>query len=112
MIANIDNAAVGERIRRKRCELGLTQEQLAQRCAISTSYIGHLERGTGSMSVNILVFISNALGVSTDYILMDCASTDEQSIAHIASAIKDKPAEKKRIFFTAVKALADRIDEF
>ena len=112
MMTNIDNAAVGERIRRKRCELGLTQEQLAQRCSISTSYIGHLERGTGSMSVNILVLISKALGVSTDYILLDCASDEDQTINHIAAAIREKPPEKKRIFFTAVRALADRIDEF
>ncbi len=97
-MTNIDNAAVGERIRRKRCELGMTQEQLAQKCAISTSYIGHLERGTGSMSVNILMLISHALGVSADYILMDSVCGDEHMPASIASIIKDKPEEKNECF--------------
>ena len=112
MMIKIDNIAVGERVRRKRNELGMTQEQLAEKCAISTSYIGHIERGSGTMSLNTLLLISNALGVSTDYILFDSFSDDDQMLRHIASAIRDKPESKKKNFFVAVRALADRIDDF
>lgn len=108
---NVDNIGIGERVKQKRRELGMTQEELADKCAISTSYVGHIERGSGTMSVNTLLLIANALNVSTDYLLFD-SSCDDQILQHIASVIRDKPVEKKRVFYVAIKALADKIDDF
>ena len=109
---NFDNIGFGERVKQKRREIGLTQEELADLCEVSTSYIGHLERGSCSMSMNTLLLLSRALNVSTDYLLCDSFSDDELMLQHIASIIRDKPESKKRIFLVAVRALADKIDEF
>ncbi|MBQ9994471.1 MAG: helix-turn-helix transcriptional regulator [Clostridia bacterium] len=108
----IDNVGIGERVKGKRRELGMTQEELADKCDVSTSYIGHIERGSTSMSVNTLLLLSRTLNVSTDYLLYDSFSDDDQMLQHIASIIRDKPESKKRIFLVAVRALADKIDEF
>ena len=43
---NVDYYLVGSKIKEKRKSKGLTQEQLAEQCDISVSYIAHIERGT------------------------------------------------------------------
>lgn len=58
-----DYVIIGSRVRRRRKELGLTQEQLAEMAAISTPFLGHIERGTRKCSVETLVHIAEALDV-------------------------------------------------
>ena len=65
----IDYAAIGARIRRRRVEMGLTQEQLAERAAISTSFIGHLERAEKVPSLETVARLCDALDVDADYLL-------------------------------------------
>ena len=54
--------SIGEQIRtlRKRC--GLTQEKLAEKCDISYTYLGDIERGRRSCTTVTLDSIVNALG--------------------------------------------------
>ena len=42
----MDYLALGKRIRKRRVEQGMTQEQLARQVGVTTSFIGHLERGS------------------------------------------------------------------
>lgn len=37
---------IGQNIKTLRSEVGLTQEKMAEICEISTSFLGHIERGT------------------------------------------------------------------
>ena len=60
---------LGTRIRHCRQSVGMTQGDLAKIAGVSTSFIGHIERGSRVTSVDTLVHISNALNVSTDYLL-------------------------------------------
>lgn len=55
---------VGENVRRLRIELGLTQEQFAERSGFSQQYISDLERGRRNPTVVSLYEIAQALGVS------------------------------------------------
>ena len=57
---------MGARIRGFRKERGITQAGLAAEIGISTSFMGHIERGTRVMSIDTLVKLSDALGVSAD----------------------------------------------
>jgi len=61
--------AIGKRIKNMRIMRGLTQFMLAEKCDLSFSYIGHIERGTRVMSIDTLVKIANALDCSVDYLL-------------------------------------------
>ena len=60
---------MGERVRECRRARGMTQEQLAERVNISTSFIGHIERGEKKASVETILSICTALDSSADYIL-------------------------------------------
>lgn len=65
----MDYQDLGKRIRKQRVLLDWTQEQLAERVNVSTSFIGHVERGTRKASLETLVSVANALSVSLDYLL-------------------------------------------
>ena len=65
----LDYKMIGQRIRSRRKELHLTQEQLAERANRSFAFIGHIERGTRIMSVATLYEMALALDCTTDELL-------------------------------------------
>ena len=67
----MDYLRLGQRIRRQRKLIGLTQKEVAERAGISLPFYGHIERGTRKASLETTVDIANALGVSTDMLLQD-----------------------------------------
>ena len=50
-------------LRRKRHDLDMTQEDLAERAGLSARYVGAIERGDVSASVTVLGQIADALGI-------------------------------------------------
>ena len=65
----MDYVAMGKKIKIRRVIMELTQEQLAEKVWISTSFMGHIERGTRALSVDTLYNLCAALGVSADYLM-------------------------------------------
>ena len=55
---------LGKRIRMYRRSQHMTQEQLAEKVGISSSFMGHIERGTRIASIDTLVSVCNVLSVS------------------------------------------------
>ena len=68
-VEKMDYVDLGHRIRKQRTQRGWTQEALAERVNVSTSFVGHVERGTRKASLETLVSIANVLDVSLDYLL-------------------------------------------
>ena len=66
---DINRYAIGCRIRNIRKYLGMPQEVLAVRCGRTIAYIKSIEDGQSRLSVKTLVILSEALGVTADYIL-------------------------------------------
>ena len=62
---------IGEIIRTRRDELGLTQEQLAERIGKSAGYIGQLERGLSMTSLDTLKQLINVLSLDANLIFYD-----------------------------------------
>ena len=60
---------IGLRISRRRRELSLTQEKLAEMMEVSNQMISNLERGNKAIKIDNLIKLSSILRVSTDYIL-------------------------------------------
>jgi len=60
---------LGKRIRRLRRKVGLTQEQLAEKVAVSTTHIGLVETGKRRISLKTLQKIATALGVKANKLL-------------------------------------------
>lgn len=64
-----DRALVGERIKKQRMKLGMSQQELGERIDRATKYCSDIECGKCGMSIENLIAIANVLGVSVDYIL-------------------------------------------
>ena len=60
---------IGERIRRRRLELHLSQEQLAERAGISINTLSRLECGQSSTSINKFRRILLALDADANYLI-------------------------------------------
>lgn len=60
---------MGLRLKEKRKELCMTQEQLSDQLNISLKHYSEVERGITGLSVENIIKISNILHVSIDYLL-------------------------------------------
>ncbi len=69
--------AIGERIRRRRVELGLTQDQLACRLKISYQQVQKYERGANRISASRLYELALRLDVAPGYFFVDLAWPDD-----------------------------------
>lgn len=65
----MDYVELGKRVRARRTELNWTQEYLAREIGVSTSFVGHIERGSRKASIDTLVLLANAMEISTDQLL-------------------------------------------
>lgn len=65
----MDYEAMGTRIRKRRRWMEMTQEQLAALVGVSTSFIGHIERGSRVPAIGTLYAISRALETTMDWIV-------------------------------------------
>jgi transcriptional regulator with XRE-family HTH domain len=52
-----------DRVRARRKELNLSQEELADRAEVHRTFIGHVERAETNISIDNIARISEALGV-------------------------------------------------
>lgn len=86
----LDYIKMGSRIRQVRKAKGWSQNQLAQKCKISMSFLGHIERGTRIMSLETFVSICTALDADADELLW--------GTAHPSNAVLDmwQPQEQRR----------------
>ena len=62
---------IGDIIRFRREELGLTQEELAEKIGNSAGYIGQLERGLSMASIPTLKRLINVLALDANLIFYD-----------------------------------------
>lgn len=65
----MDRKILGERIRKERMRIGMTQEQIAEYIDVSTTYIGFIERGERSVTLEKLAMLANCFHVTIDSLL-------------------------------------------
>lgn len=80
---------IGNNIRKYRLKQNLTQEQLAEKVGISTSFYANLERSKKSMSIKTLRDLADALEVSVDFILYE--NNTRNHIRNIEVLLNNKP---------------------
>jgi transcriptional regulator with XRE-family HTH domain len=66
---------IGDALRQRRKELGLTQQQAASLAGISRGYLSEIERGGRDLSVTILLEIARALQLQCPWVPVDAAHT-------------------------------------
>jgi len=62
-------AEIGSRIASRRKQLGLTQEQAAEKAGLSHQFFACVERGLKNIRAESMLKISRAMNISADYIL-------------------------------------------
>ena len=102
----MDYKRLGERIREERLKLRLTQAQLAEDVDISDTYMGSIERGERSLTLDTLVRLVNRLGVTVDYLLADSVTdTDSNIMEQFKQIIDDQPMERKQLAINVLRTI-------
>jgi transcriptional regulator with XRE-family HTH domain len=107
----MDYMRLGQRVREERLKLNLTQAQLAEAVDISDTYVGQIERGERSLTLDTLVRVVNRLGVSIDYLLKDSVVTSDESILNQFKQIIDTQSDlRKQMALDVVKTMFAHLD--
>lgn len=80
---------LGQRLRRRRFERGLTLKDVAARCGMSATHISEVERGKTSPTIGALQRISKALGEDSSFFVREDS---------LPSVIISKAAERAELF--------------
>ena len=75
---------LGERIKERREELGLTQLQLARALGVTPQHISVIEKNKRAPSLDSLAKLAQELGVTTDYLI----TGKESVVSDVISVIK------------------------
>ena len=98
----MDYKRLGERIREERQRLHLTQAQLAEDVDISDTYMGAIERGERSLTLDTLV----RLGVTVDYLLADSVTgSDEAVLDEFKQIVDNQPLERKLMALQVLRTI-------
>ena len=82
-----NQAEFGRRAAELRSIKRMTQEDLAEKLGVSKKHISEIERGIAACSIDLLLDISTALNVSTDYLLTGKNSDKEIVRAQLIEVI-------------------------
>lgn len=95
----VDYADIGQRIKAKWIEKGITQEKLSEMVGIGPSHMSHIETGSTVPSFDVFISIINALGCSADELLCrETAAARPLLNSWISSLVSDcDPTEMKII---------------
>lgn len=108
----IDYKRPGKRIREERRRLNLTQAQLAEAIDISDTYMGAIERGERSLTLDTLVRLVNRLGVTVDYMLADSVTdNDSNIIEQFKQIIDNQPLERKQMAVNVLRTIFAYFDK-
>lgn len=107
----MDYKRLGKRIREERLRLNLTQAQLAEDIDISDTYMGAIERGERSLTLDTLVRLVNRLGVTIDYMLSDSVADNDSNIMEQFKQIIDHQLlERKQMAINVLRTIFSYFD--
>ena len=100
---------IGERIKQWREQLGLTQEQFAERLGLTTNYISTVERGASFPRCEKLIAIINGLEVSADAIFCDVIThSNEYRGGQLSEELKQLPPEEQQRILEIVELMVQQ----
>lgn len=88
LVRSVGANGVGEKLRRLRERLGLSQKEVAEKAGVSYGLIGQIESGRTQSSVTTLSLLAEALGVSPCYFLMD-----EEEVLEVTRSLSPELAD-------------------
>lgn len=100
----MDREALGRRIKETRKKLHFTQEILAEKADIAVTYLGEIERGEKTPSLDVFISIAESLQVSCDYLLRDSV---ESGSVYVDAEISQKLSTLTRKQRIAAESILD-----
>lgn len=88
---------IGKCIREERLRLNLTQERLAEDVNLSMAYIGQVERGDRSLTLENLIIVAKRLGVTVDYLLSDCITPKEDDEYRLWTQLMNSRTQEQKL---------------
>lgn len=99
--------SIGQRLRKRRQALKLTQQELAESLRVTPQHISAIEQDVRAPSLPFLAKLAEELGVTIDYLVMGKESIITDIIPTI-KADKTLNLETKRALITLVRTLRDK----
>lgn len=85
---------LGKRIREARLRQGMSQEELSEKCSINPSYIGQIERGEKSPSLQTLYAIADGLHMDIRLFFASPETEQELAIQRLVDTVSNRtPSE-------------------
>ncbi len=103
--------AIGQNISKRRRELGITQEKLAEMVNLSASYIGAVERGAKLPKLDTFIRIANALKISSDSLLSDVLGvSNEIAASELSKKIEHLSQFEQRRILNVVQTMIEDVE--
>ena len=101
---------IGKRMKERREQLGLTQEQFAEKVGLTTNYISTVERGASFPRCEKLIKIINGLETSADAIFSDVLNyTYDYKSSKLAEELYDLPPEEQKRIMNIVELMIKEV---
>lgn len=99
---------LGGTIRAHRRALGLTQEELAARLAVSTQWVSEMERGNGAPSLELLHTVADFMGTTVSELTRvgSGGAEDDDALREVMVALERAPSDVLRAAADLATALA------
>lgn len=98
--------SIGKNIRKIRVHKKIRQEDLAEMTNLSTAYIGMIERGEKTPSIETFLSIINALDVSADMVLFEVLSTKyDIKTSIINEKIEGLPSKDRELIYNIIDTI-------
>lgn len=110
IMLELDDRAIGKRIKIARIRVGLTQEAVAERIGITPQHVSNIETGNSSVSLTTLVAIANLLNVTMDELLCDTLVKSKEVFCWEADTVlRDCNEYEVRVLVDILKAAKESI---
>ena len=102
----MDSKILGSNIRKFRNAKGLTQDQAAELCGLSTNYYRQIELGNKTPQLRTFIRIAEVLEASANSLLSGIIQNDDAKVAQdLATEINDLPVNKRKLVLTQIETL-------
>lgn len=103
-----ENKMIGKRIRQRRRELSLSQEQLAELIDCSTVHMSRIER-KGQIGIRLLVRVAQVLGISVDELVGNFPSQNAVT-DKVCLMMLSRSDREQRILFQMLEEFCELLD--
>lgn len=104
----MDRIILGNRIREERIRIGFTQEQLAEYIDVSTTYIGLIERGERSVTLEKLALLADCFKVPIDSLLHEKLQLADAKEKHLLFLWSLASPDERELILSIIDVIVNR----